>query len=398
MLVAQDFHRITNSGESRNHVFNEDGTVVVYKQGIAAYTQDWSVNGDNVVLSNEFGENNEESNMSIWALLDSTPSQWSIKSYDSATYRDGEGQLATDISVWSSLLAIQSEGSEYDCDIKYQASGASVADFNAQLAGCGILPEMDLAGNSIIRITGSSQTRSYVFNEDYTASYYRNGVKYNRIWAITDDGNLALYNGEEQPLNYLMRLVEDSNGNLKFAVYDSNRQSIWSTTYKAVDVSVDILACEDLDSDWDDVNNTPLTYRSYEEFKQAVTTCQDGKLVSAFSDGFIDQGITLSTGDSLNQADDVDTYQFNQDGTGVLTSDAVSSSMTWSMHEEGVVKVIFDYTDENDVVQTGHDYLAMVETNGIHFSVKLFSRTTGWNGLADNSLGDLWSGVLRVTE
>ncbi|QUM77161.1 hypothetical protein HWV00_13475 [Moritella sp. 24] len=398
MLVAQDFHRITNSGESRNHVFNEDGTVVVYKQGIAAYTQDWSVNGDNVVLSNEFGENNEESNMSIWALLDSTPSQWSIKSYDSATYRDDEGQLATDISVWSSLLAIQSEGSEYDCDIKYQASGASVADFNTQLAGCGILPEMDLAGNSIIRITGSSQTRSYVFNEDYTASYYRNGVKYNRIWAITDDGNLALYNGEEQPLNYLMRLVEDSNGNLKFAVYDSNRQSIWSTTYKAVDVSVDILACEDLDSDWDDVNNAPLTYRSYEEFKQAVTTCQDGKLVSAFSDGFIDQGITLSTGDSSNQADDVDTYQFNQDGTGVLTSDAVSSPMTWSMHEEGVVKVIFDYTDENDVVQTGHDYLAMVETNGIHFSVKLFSRTTGWNGLADNSLGDLWSGVLRVTE
>ena len=390
MLAMNDFHHINSAGESRNHVFSDDGTVLVYEKGVPAYTQNWSISGDNVLLSNTFGENGEESNTSVWALLDSTDNQWSLKAYDTATYRDGEA-LVTTSNVWSNLVSVNSADGTYGCNIQYKASGASIADFNAQIAGCGILPEMDLAGGSILRITGSAQTRSYVFNEDGTASYYRNGVKYNRVWSTTDDGHLALYNSEELPLNYLMRLVDDSNGNLKFAVYDNDRQSIWSTTYQAVNVQVDILACEDSDSGWDNVNDVPQNYRSYAEFKQAVTSCQDGKLVADFSAGFIDQGITLTTGD-------VDTYQFNQDGTGVLTADAVSSAMTWSMHEDGIVKVIFDYIDGDGIAQTGHDYLAIVETNGINFSVKLFSRTTEWNGLGDESLGDIWSRVLQVPD
>ncbi|KXO07240.1 OmpA-like transmembrane domain protein [Moritella sp. JT01] len=402
MLTLQSFHRIDDQGESRNHVFSNDGTVVVYEQGIESYTQDWSINGDRIQLSNTFGENGEESNNSIWALLDSTDAAWSMKVYDSATYRDGDNQLITNSEVWSGLLDLRDADGAYDCEIRYNSGPASIDEFNAQLAACGVLPDMDLADNSILRITGSLQTRSYVFNLDNTAFYYRNGVKYNRIWAINDDSNLELYNGEEQPLNYVMRLVDDTNGNLKFAVYDNGRQSIWSTTYKGVDLSVDILACEDLDSGWDEVNDVPLTYRSFDEFKQAVTSCQDGKLLAAFSDGLIDRGITLTTGDALNQADDIDTYQFNQDGSGVFTynngAGDVSVPMTWIIYEEGIVKIVMEYTDGNDVAQTAHDYLTIVETNGIDFSVKVFSRSTALQGIDDTDLGELGSRVLKVPD
>ncbi|QUM88613.1 hypothetical protein HWV03_07225 [Moritella sp. 36] len=295
------------------------------------------------------------------------------------------------------------EVGEYaDCEVRYTSGDASIESFNAQLEACERIPDMDLAGNSILRITGSLQTRSYVFNVDNTAFYYRNGVKYNRIWVINDDDNLELYNGEEQPLNYVMRLVDDSNGNLTFAVYDNGRQSIWSTTYKSVDLSVDILACEDLDSGWDEVNDVPLTYRSLDEFKQVVTSCQDGKLLAAFSDSLIDRGITLTTGDAFNQADDIDTYQFNQDGSGVFTHNNgagdVSIPMTWMIYEEGIVKVVMEYTDGNDVAQTAHDYLAIVETNGIDFSVKVFSRGTALQGIDDTDLGELGSRVLKVPD
>ncbi|CAM2883060.1 hypothetical protein [Moritella viscosa] len=399
MLIAQSFHRITAQGESRNHIFSDDGTVVVYEQGIESYTQNWSINGDSIQLSNTFGENGEESNNSIWVLLDSTDAAWSMKAYDTSTYRDGDDQLVTNSEVWSGLLDLRDADGAYNCEIRYNPGPASIDEFNAQLAVCGVLPEMDLADNSILRITGSLQTRSYVFNFDNTAFYYRNGVKYNRIWAINDDGNLELHNGEEQPLNYIMRLVDDSNGNLKFAVYDNGRQSIWSTTYKAVDLSVDILACEYLDSEWDDA---PRIYRSFDEFKQAVTFCQDGKLLAAFSDGLIDRGITLTTGDALNQADDVDTYQFNQDGSGVFTynngAGDVSVPMIWVIHEEGIIKVVMEYTDGNDVAQIAHDYLAIVETNGIDFSVKVFSRGSMLQGIDDTDLGELESRILKVPD
>lgn len=286
--------------------------------------------------------------------------------------------------------------SEYaDCVIKYMPEGVSVDDFSATIAACEGLPEMDLPGNALIRLTGSIQPRAYVFNVDNTADFYRNGIKYNRVWNINGSGNLALYNGDGKTLNYLMRLIDNSSEDWKFAVYDNGKQSVWTTSYKDLDVSVDVLACEDLSSGWNDVANEPQNYRSYEQFKQAITSCQEGKLVADLSAGFIDQGIILTTSDALSPADDVETYQFNQDGTGMFTYNEgagdISLPMNWTIHEEGIVKVVIAYTDGDDNPQTVHDFLAIVETNGIDFSIKVFSRSTEWQGTGDAALGDLWS-------
>ena len=291
-------------------------------------------------------------------------------------------------------------GAYDDCVVKYTESGASIDDFNAVLAICEGLPVMDLAGNAIIRLTNSLQPRAYDFNIDNTAAFYRNGVQYIRIWEINEDGNLALYFADGQSLEYLMRLIDSSTEELKFAVYDNG--SIWTTSFQEVDVSVDILACENDDSGWDDINDVPMDYRSYDEFKQAVTSCQTGKYVAEFSAGFVDQGITLTTSDALSQADDADTYQFNQDGDGTFTYNEgagdISVPMTWTMHEDGIVKVEMNYTDGDGFAQTAHDYLAIVETNGIDFSVKVFSRSTAFEGLGDAAGGDLWSTVLNVPD
>jgi len=292
---------------------------------------------------------------------------------------------------------------EYDdCVVNYTPTGASIDDFNAQLASCDLIPEMDLAGNSIIRILDSDQTRMYTFNIDNTAPFYQNGVQHNRIWEINDDGNLALYYSDGLTLEYLIRLIDDSTEELKFGVYANSSQSIYTWGFTDVDVSVDILACEDLDSGWNDETDLPLAYRSYDEFKQAVTSCQNGKLFTSFSTGLIDSGMTLTTSDALNQADDVDTYQFNEDGSGVFTYNEGAGDiivpMTWTMHEDGIIKVVIDYIDGDDLAQTAHNYLAIVEINGIDYSVKVFSRSTAFEGLGDAAGGDLWSTVLNVPD
>lgn len=291
--------------------------------------------------------------------------------------------------------------SEYaECVVQYTSGDVSVDDFNTTLATCEGLPEMDLAGNAIIRLTGSSLPRAYVFNMDYTADFYRNGIKYNRVWNVDENGNLALYNGDGQTLNYLMRLIDNSTENWKFAVYDSGKQSVWTTSYKDLDVSVGVLACEDLSSGWDDVTDQPQDYRSYDQFKQSITTCQEGKLIADLSTGFIDQGIILTTSDALTPADDVESYQFNKDGTGIFTHNdgAVDTAvpMNWTIQEDGIVKVVLVYTDDDNNEQTVHDFLAIVETNGIDFSVKIFSRSTEWNGVGDTATGDLWSDVFSA--
>lgn len=292
---------------------------------------------------------------------------------------------------------------EYDdCVVRYTAD-ASIAGFNAQLAACAILPEMDLSGKSMLRIVESSgQTRSYVFNIDNTADFYQNGIKYNRIWNINEDGNLALYHSSGQTLDYLMRLIDDTDGNLIFGIYANGSQSMYDWDFTYFDASVVILGCEALDSGWDNVNNLPLTYRSYAKFKQAVGSCQSSKLFTNFSAGFIDDGITLTTSDALSQAEDVDTYQFNADGSGLFTYNEgagdISTPMTWTMHEDGIVKVVLNYIDESATSQTAHDYLAIVETNGIDYSVKVFRRSTEWQGLGNSALGGLSSAVLHVPE
>ncbi|MDX2320842.1 MAG: hypothetical protein QNK26_09650 [Moritella sp.] len=279
---------------------------------------------------------------------------------------------------------------EYEnCDVSY-AKPASIDDFNAQLATCDVLPEMDLEGNTITRIIpDSGQTRTYTFNIDKTADFYQNGVQYNRVWNVNADGNLELYYGDGETLEYVMRLIDNSAEQSKFAVYANGSQSIYSWDgFIDIDLSADILACADLDS-----GDVAQVYRSYDEFKQAVTSCQQGKLVTAFSTKFIDDGMTLTTRDVLSQADDVYTYRFNKDGTGTFTYNEgagdISIDTTWTIFEAGIIKVVMN----NGGAQSTDGYIAIVETNGIDFSVKVFSQ-----GVGDNALGDLWSTVLKVPD
>ncbi len=403
MLIDQNFYWVNGDGESRNRIFNADGTVTVYKQGVEYFIQNWIIDGEFVILSNSWGENNEESDELIWALIDNNGSEWSMKFFNTETYRDTEHQLVTKRSVWSNILDVSSADAEPDCDIKYVGEDASIADFDAQLALCGILPEMNISGSTIMRTTGSYQTRTYVFNEDYTANYYRNGIERGRQWTISDNGSLELYSYDGAELYYLMRLIDDSNGNLKYAVYDHDNKSIWSTTYQGVDLSVDILACEDLDSGWDDMSDEPLMYRSYDEFKQAITACQQSSnSMAKLSDKFIDQGITLSSGEILNPGDVSETYQLDAGGTGILSYEDIDGilalPMTWTVYEEGIIQVVIAYTDSDGLSHTAHNFLAIVDTNGIDFSVKTFSRSTEWGGLEDSALGYLWSSVLKVPD
>jgi len=289
-------------------------------------------------------------------------------------------------------------GAFEDCDVTYTAN-ASIDDFNAQLALCERIPVMDLEGDTITRIVqNTGQTRTYTFNIDNTAAFYQNGVQYNRVWNINADGNLELYYGDGITLEYLMRQIDSPDEKSKFAVYANGSQSIYSWDgFIDIDLSVDILACADLDS-----GDAPLVSRSYAEFKNAVTACQNGKLFTDFSVDFIDDVMTLTTGDTSSQADDVETYQFNVDGSGAFTYNEgagdISIPLTWTMHEDGIVKAVMSYMDGEGIPQIAHDYLAIVETNGIEYSVKVFSRSTALEGLADDAGGDLWSDVFRAPD
>lgn len=402
MLTGQNFHRVNSEGEKRDYTFNADGTVSVYKNNVEAYKQNWAISGNYVVLTETWGENGEANSEWIWALLDRNDSQWSVKFYDSETYRNDQNDLVTENYVWSTIFDLQPVNTVPTCNIQEVEAGATLEGFNTQLTACSdTLPTVsyeNIANGALTRVNSTSQTRAYVFHSDNTATYYKNGQPKSRIWSLDAEGTLKITANETAEFYDLLRVINEGSGELEFAVFSNEENAIWKTSYKDFDPNVNLVECDAMNSAWDDANDRPLVFSSYEEFKQSVIECQSSlngsttTPVAKFSTEFIGTGIVLAASDGTEYEE----YRLNEDGTGTYTfrdeAENGIEQLSWSIHEDGILKVVINFT-ENGIAQTSTDYLAIVSTNGIQFSLKILSVSTEWQSVNPTGGGDLWSGV-----
>ncbi|MDN3683436.1 hypothetical protein QW180_01675 [Vibrio sinaloensis] len=155
--------------------------------------------------------------------------------------------------------------------------------------------------------------------------------------------------------------------------------------------------CEIGNTEWDDVNDVPLTTGSFEEYLEAVEDCREQSGVEAYFSGeFFDRDDR-----TIEMAVDDEKYSFESDGTG-----------TYSDIEEGQVTDTYSFTwtvdTDNDLIVvtitageiTAIDYLAIVDTNGKALSVKAMSKAndTGWPGIGADDEGDIWGDVFELTQ
>lgn len=396
MISGKNFQRERSNGTFRDYTFNADGTATVYKSEGGEYNRQWSIT--NGVLNLHYTDG-EESSKWLWVITNQYEGQWALKTFENEAEYNSSNQLESFSSIWATVVTEKARTINPEpttCKITEVESGATVADFNAQLAACGDLPSgttQDVIGAELTRINGSNQTRTLTFSDNGDAVYYRNTVAKARKWLINEDGNLELYNEDKSELYTLMRLIKDENDTLEFAVFDFEDNSIWNVAYKDVEALDVVNSCGIMDSDWNDETDSPKTYRTYQNFTQSVSDClaQTGN-EAKFSDKFLEQGLTLTSVDEAEE--EYEEYRLNKDGTGTFVYDGnQSATATWTVDSSGILKVIITGTNDKGEAYTAHDFLAIVDTNGLEYSIKAFSRATNWKGVDVNAEGDLWSGV-----
>lgn len=383
MLSGNNFHRVRSDGSTRDYSFSSDGTMTIYQNGADGYTTQWAIeNGYLKITDSEYPEDSW-----YWALVDASGAQWSLKFLE--TYTNETGGQSTEI--WSDTVAQVELG---QCAIE-QGLGKSYADFISTLdayQSCnGALPELadaDLYGAELLRVRTNGETRLYVLSDDGSAQYYRDGMPRTRSWAVNDDGFIQIRYSDSSTDQYLALLAEpDGDDILEFAVFSPEDEEIWLTRYTSIDGNPDISECRLSNTEWDDVNDVPLSYASYNTYTQAVEDCllQTGSTAS-FSSAFMEQ---LPRTMTHTDTDYSESYTFNPNGEGTFSDGEASYPFTWSVDDTSNELTVTLTAGSETYVDNMH----IADTDGIRFSLKMFSRSTEWEGLDESAGGDLWSAI-----
>ncbi|WP_165311839.1 hypothetical protein [Vibrio ziniensis] len=406
MVEGQNFHRVRSAGGTRDYMFNSDGSLDVYKDGEYGYLANWVIENGQVKITYDGSDD-----VSYWALIDYTADQWNVKWYED--YVDDEVGAVTEI--WSSTLTLQDLNA---CSIT--ESSGSYADYQAQISayetciGSSLptITESDVLGAHLVRINSSGQTRAYVYAEDNMMYYYKNGIIRSRNWQVNEDSMIEnYYDGDTQPHEYLTLIKDATSGEpLTFAVYDVEESDIWIAKYTDVQDNADIGECTYATNEWDDDANIPLPFTSYSDFSSALATCLEESGSSAkFSNDFMLSDLPrVMTSKSIVTGDDAgetESYTFNADLSGTYDyeypgDEPESYPFTWSIDDEtGRLTVVITVTDtETEQTFTFTDYIYMVDTDGIEFSLKIWSHSDAWDEEYGTEQGDSWSGIYTFSK
>ncbi|NOH98369.1 hypothetical protein [Vibrio sp. 99-70-13A1] len=351
-----------------------------------------------MAASEAWGDNwDEDTNKLILSIYDN-------KVYQGDRFEAGEriedddGFLLNEVAKAALLGAINLEGW---CPITEVETGATLADFKAQLAGCDLV-EMQLEGEVLYRVNGSRQTRTEAFAADNQLLRFKNGEPRDNYWNINEDGLLEIGDDADNLWDYRAYIADGSGEDeLRIANFDPEAGEIWMGTYIELDLEDALQECNTNDSEWDDVNEVPTTFFSYAKYLEALDGCKDEQdyRVPKFSSDFISDELVFHSDDERltfygedHSTETAGTGLFEEfDDNGNLMADA-SMSFTWTMHDEerGIVAMSFSYTDDNDDAQTATDYMALAYSNGIEFNVKVFTTSTEWQGNDISATGEIW--------
>lgn len=298
---------------------------------------------------------------------------------------DDEGYLLNETAKEALLGAINIAGW---CPITEVASGATLTDFQAQIADCQ-LPEMTPQDAVIYRVRSNGETRVQAFAADDEALRFKNGKPSMNYWMVNQEGILEFGDDAQNIWEYQRLIVDaDEDGILSIANFDPETGEIWLGVYQEVDLSQSLMSCETSNSDWDDVNEVPTTFFSFDTYTNALNGCvQDNAYrVAKFTSDFI--------GEKLVMQDEDGTFTFLADNTGTFVSTDENTAFTWAEHDrdKGILALSYSFVDDNEQTQNATTYMAFAYSNGIQFSVKGFTVSTEWNGNSIDAQGEIWDG------
>ena len=412
MLVGNTFERERRDDSTRQYTFVEGGTVHVGKNGLYSFDAAWAIDGDFLVITFEdgniwkwalVGKETEASSaggeeLAVFAAAEED-SVWSVKHFE--TYTNDAGVLVN--SIWSETFELIDEAvcgfDEVESDATQQTFDDAIAEYETCTGKDIVTTDDDVRGLTLMRTNSRGEVRATEFDaEGNMGTYYRNTVMSGEFaWSIVDGNKIVLSDSENASDVWDQYVIlSESEGTYLIADFVPEDGEIWTDTY--TDVAGQMLAeCEIGNTEWDDVNDVPLTTGSFEEYLEAVEDCREQSGVEAYFSGeFFDRDDR-----TIEMAVDDEKYSFESDGTG-----------TYSDIEEGQVTDTYSFTwtvdTDNDLIVvtitageiTAIDYLAIVDTNGKALSVKAMSKAnaTGWPGIGADDEGDIWGDVFELTQ
>ncbi|EJE8556390.1 hypothetical protein [Vibrio vulnificus] len=299
---------------------------------------------------------------------------------------DDEGYLLNETAKEALLGAVNLPGW---CPITEVTSGATLADFQAQIADCQ-LPVMDPEGAVLYRVNSGGETRVQAYAANNEALRFKNGTPSTKYWMVNQEGTLEFGDDAQNIWDYKRAIMDvDEDGILSMATFDPETGEISLGLYQEVDLSQPFTYCETSNSDWDDVNEVPTTFFSFDTYADALKGCVDDTAYRAakFTSTFI--------GEQLVMKDEDGTLTFLANKTGTFVSTDENIQFTWTEHdaENGIIALSYSFVDDNQVTQNSTTYMGFAYSNGIQFNVKGFTVSTEWNGNTIDSQGEIWDGL-----
>ncbi|MBB1465544.1 AAA family ATPase [Vibrio sp. SG41-7] len=392
MVVGNTFHRVRGDDSTRDYYFLDSGRVHVAKNGIYSYTEDWSIEGDYLVISDEEGEYTW-----TWGLIKSDDNEWSVKYYEEDLV-EGMNYIWTSTLTETGIPVCVLEEVDYDVNAITRSGFLSDYDDYRQCITDGGGTSIDLSTEEIantlwLRVRGGLSVRAFEFGAVDTGTWYRNGVQNDNFSYVVEDNVIKV---EFEDWYVMMApMADNGNDNITFAHYSDQYEG--STLYDEIYIddltdvtSVTIQECSNGNTEWDDVNDVPLTFGSYDDYVDAVDMCIDNSGIEAeFGDDFFDKAETHG----LVFATDDESFTLSANGVGTYADDSDEFPLTWSVSDGMLTMTI----TAGDI--TAIDNMVLVDTNGIEMSIKSFSRSNedGWDGIGDDSDGDIWGDVYTVS-
>ncbi|WP_325205940.1 hypothetical protein [Vibrio sp. 03_296] len=145
---------------------------------------------------------------------------------------------------------------------------------------------------------------------------------------VNQEGTLEFGDDAQNIWDYKRAIMDvDEDGILSMATFDPETGEISLGLYQEVDLSQPFTYCETSNSDWDDVNEVPTTFYSFDTYADALKGCVDDTAYRAakFTSTFI--------GEQLVMKDEDGTLTFLANNTGTFVSTDENIQFTWTEHD-----------------------------------------------------------------
>ncbi|MCW8329891.1 hypothetical protein MD588_13855 [Photobacterium sp. SDRW27] len=252
---------------------------------------------------------------------------------------------AEELGVGVKEYTVCSEGDTgWDEENDIPLDSPSYQDFLASANSCQYEPATlaDVGGSEIYRLNGRNELRHWVFNEDGTGQYFRNGYPDGEFsWVINADGVVVVDYGNGD-LDYFAYVSSDDE-RISFKLYSEWTEDeqpltdIWSSGFTfARPEDYTVRSCK-----------VDIPNATEEDFTNAIQSCGGHYVVTEEDAAEIAKTMFVR----IRGAGDTRAYQFNADNSVTYYragEKLESATRTWARTDEGYLKLIWDSGNQDE--------------------------------------------------